>query len=200
MAFAALAVMPAGIAAFNRRFPDVSVEILYMSTQAQKMALAQGRLDAGLLIGPFDHGDFDTLRIAAEPLLAALPAGHDLTVQDAVRLRDLASCPLVLGNMDVWSTYRLLLDDAFTGQGLPLQPAFEPSSTLGILGLVAAGLGASILPGSIRQLGMSQIAWRPIADCSLRVETVLVWSKASSQTVSYFVQTCRGVLVPSELS
>ena len=196
MSFAALAAMPAAVAAFSRRFPDVSVEIVYMSTQAQKLALAQGRLDAGFLIGPFDHGDFDTLRIVAEPLLAALPAAHDLARQDAVRLRDLAAWPLVLGSMDMWSAYRLLLDEVFTSRGLPLQPAFEPSSMLGILGLVAAGLGASILPDSIRQLGLPQIAWRPIADCSQRVETTLVWPKAAGQTVTLFVETCRGLLPP----
>ena len=197
MSFAALAAMPAAVAAFSRRFPDVSVEIVYMSTQGQKLALAQGRLDAGFLIGPFDHGDFETQRIGADALLAALPVAHDLARQDAVRLRDLAAWPLVLGSMDMWSAYRLLLDEVFTARGLPLRPAFEPSSMLGILGLVAAGLGASILPDSIRQLGVPQVAWRPIADCSLRVETTLVWPKAAGQTVALFVETCRRLLPPA---
>lgn len=196
MSFAAPTLMPTGVAAFSRRFPDVAVDILYMSTQGQKLALAQDRIDVGFLIGPFDHGDFAALPVAADALLAALPARHPLAAQAAVRLAELATIPLVLGNMDMWSTYRLALEDAFTARGLPLRPAFEPSSALGILGLVAGGLGASILPESVSRLGTPQIVWRPIADCPQRLETLLVWPKSASRTVAYFVETCRGALLP----
>lgn len=194
MAFAALTAMPASVAAFRRTCPDVSVELVYMGTQTQKIALAQGRLDAGFLIGPFEYGDFATLRLSDEALLAVLPQDHPLAAEAAVRLADLARLPLVLGDMEVWNFYRLLLDELFARNGLALAPAFEASSTLGILGLVAAGLGASLLPEGMRRLGAPGLSWRPLADCALRIEITLVWPNTASRAVTQFVAACGDAL------
>ena len=190
MAFAALARMPRAVAAFSRRYPDVSVEIIYMGTQALKMALARGALDAAFLIGPFEHHDFHTLCVDRERLVAVLPASHALAAAPDVSLPALARSPLILGSLEMWSFYRMLIDEMFGARGLAAEPLFEPSSTLGILGLVAAGLGVSLLPESFRQIGMAEVVFRPLADCPTGVETLLVWPRTAASAVLHFIATC----------
>ena len=60
MAFAAIAAMPEPVRDFRLAYPDVSVELLYYRTQAQKIELSRRALDVGFMIGPFAHADFRT--------------------------------------------------------------------------------------------------------------------------------------------
>jgi DNA-binding transcriptional LysR family regulator len=76
MSFAAILDMPRHVRAFREKFPRVSVDLLYHSTQAQKVELARDMLDVGFMIGPFRHPDFHTALISEERLVALIPAGH----------------------------------------------------------------------------------------------------------------------------
>ena len=105
------------------------------------MALARDEIDAGFMIGPFRHSDFMTLKVSAERLFAVLPIDHGLVPGRRLLMRDLAACEMILGDLEEWDFYRLFITDIFNARGLTLRTTLEASSTLGILGLVAAGLG-----------------------------------------------------------
>jgi DNA-binding transcriptional LysR family regulator len=169
MSFAAIETMPRAVGAFRAAHPEISVEISYLRTQGQKLALARGEIDAGFMIGPFIHPDFATLSLAAEPLMALLPVGHKLAARREVPLAEL-----------------------FSAQGLAFKPALEVSSTLGILGLVAAGLGVSLYPAGLARFEPARVVLRPVADCDRRIETILAWRKARTDAaLARFVECCR---------
>ncbi len=63
----------------------------------------------------------------------------------------------------------------------------EPSTAPGILGLVAAGLGASIYPRGDPMLGMAGIAVRPIADPPPPIATVLAWHGTPGPAAQRFI-------------
>ena len=192
MAFAAIETMPRAVRAFRAAHPDVSVQITYIRTQGQKMALARDEIDAGFMIGPFRHPDFMTLKISEERLLAVLPVDHPLAARPRLRLRDLAACEMILGDPEQWEFYRRLIADIFSARGLTLRTTLEASSTLGILGLVAAGLGVSIYPECLRRSQSSQVTMKGIEDCEERVETVVAWRRDRHDPVlARFVDCCR---------
>jgi DNA-binding transcriptional LysR family regulator len=192
MAFATTEVMPRAVKAFHDAYPDVAIELVHSRTQAQKLALARHEVDAGFIIGPFAHADFDGVTVARERLYAVLPTDHALAARNEVRLSDLAACRFVLGTMQEWDFYRWRLNDIFAGLGLAVSPAFEASNALGLLGLVAAGLGVSIFPEGIAQLRDRGVAARPIADCAETIDTMLVWSRAHTPPhLVNFIATCR---------
>ena len=193
MAFAATTTMPAALSAFSQRFPEVSVELNYMGTQAQKIALARHEIDAAFLIGPFEHDDFETLCVSDEALVGVVPVGHDRARCPSLSLADLARSPLILGDVTVWGFYRLLLDDLFAACGLDVRPRFEPSSTLGILGLVSAGLGVTLLPDGFRTLTVANVLVLPISDCQTRIQTLVVCRRIASRTTRHFVEACRSL-------
>ena len=151
MSFAAPGVMPSAIRDFSAAFPDVALELRYLRTQAQKLAISRGDIDAGFMLGPFQNPQFDQVAVASEQLVALIPEDHALARQDVVTLAELAAQKLILGSHDQWDFFRLLVGDLFSAAGLTMRVAYEPSNTLGILGLVAAGLGVSLYAESISQ-------------------------------------------------
>jgi DNA-binding transcriptional LysR family regulator len=191
MSFAAHGPLPRTVEAFRTRYPKVGVEPVYMGTQAQQQALRRGTLDLGFLIGPFAEDGFGTLTMADEKLVALLPASHPLARRRGLLLADLAAECLVLGNAAEWDFYRALLGGLFASRGLPLAPGLEPSSTMGILGLVAGGLGVTLLPAGIRALRPQGLVIREILDCEMSIRTVLVWRLSAGPAVQNFVAAAR---------
>jgi LysR family transcriptional regulator, benzoate and cis,cis-muconate-responsive activator of ben and cat genes len=174
MSFAAIALMPRIVKRFRAANPRVEVSLRYLRTQGQKHALSAGEIDLGFMIGPFDHSDFDSRLLASDPLDVFMPRGHRLARKCAVEPTELAREPLLLGDMADWEAYRRRLGDMFASAGLQLAPQQEASSTMALLGLVAAGHGVTIYPRPLASLIGTDIESRPIADPAFRIETVLV--------------------------
>ncbi|MGH7117538.1 MAG: LysR family transcriptional regulator [Acetobacteraceae bacterium] len=192
MSFAALDVMPRAIRAFRAAHPAISVEITYLRTQGQKLALVRNEIDAGFLIGPFVHQDFATLKVNEERLLVLLPTAHRLRTQERIQMRDVAACDLILGDLVQWDFYREIIAEMFLAKGLALGAALEASSTLGILGLVAAGLGVSVYPEGVRRFRPAGVAMMEIEDCERLIETTLVWRRdRSDRALARFVACCK---------
>lgn len=177
MAFAAVDVMPRVIARFRMANPEVDVSPLYMRTQGQKLALASGELDLGFLIGPFDHSEFQTVRLASDRLHVFMRKDHPLAARAAISPRELAGEDLLLGDMAEWEAYRWRLSEMFSAAGVALRVRQEASSTLALLGLVAAGLGVTIYPAPLSRLLAHGLESRPITDPVFRIETVLAWRR-----------------------
>ena len=191
MSFAAIAAMPELVRRFRDLYPGVSVELLYYQTQAQKIELSRHALDVGFLIGPFEHADFHTRPVLEERLVALLPSDHPLAACQTISLSDLSTMLLVMGTMAQWDYYRGLLQDLFDARRLNLEVAFEASSTMGILGLVAAGLGATIYPAGIRRLQPEGITIIDIEDCDMLVQTVVAWRRGDvSAATRNFLGVC----------
>ena len=64
-----------------------------------------------------------------------------------------------------------------------LTPAItqEVGEAMTIIGLVAAGLGVSILPASFRRVQLLEMCWLPIEEQDAVSEMWLVWSKHHEQ-------------------
>lgn len=178
MSFAAIEVMPRIVHEFARRYPDVELDLQYMRTQGQKIELSRNNLDAGFMLGPFSHPQFDTRLLVDEPPVAILSTDHRLSTRPSVTLEDLARYPMVLGNTAEWDFFRLMVSDMFSGNGHDLKISYEASNALGILGLVSSGLGVSIYAQSITRFQPRTIMTKPISDCEARISTLLTWNRA----------------------
>jgi DNA-binding transcriptional LysR family regulator len=179
MAFATFDAMPQAVARFRQAAPDVDVRMAYMRTQGQKLALSDGSLDAGYMIGPFDHSEFHSLTVASDALCVMVPADHALALRESIDPAELADIPLVLGDMAEWEAYRWRLDEMFASAGVKPPPPLEASNTLALVGLVRAGLGATIYPERLQALLGAGVVMRPIADARFRIETILVWKRTN---------------------
>ncbi len=201
MAFAALDIMPEAVARFRVVAPHVDIGLTYIRTQGQKLALSEGALDLGYMIGPFDHGEFHSLPVASDPLCVIMRADHPLAAQRNIRPEALAGVPLVLGEMAEWEAYRWRLDEMFAAAGVKPTLALEASSTMALIGLVKAGLGVTIYPGRLSQILGPAFAVRPLAGKRFRIATILVWKRTNrTESLRSFVAIARdtaGVASPN---
>lgn len=194
MAFAATELMPSAMSRFRQAHPHVDVRLQYIRTQGQKIALANGEVDIGYMIGPFVHPDFHALQLSSEPLYVVTPRNHPLLLRPRVTPADLAGEDIILGDMREWEEYRWRLNDMFSTEGIALRVTLEASNTLALLGLVAAGLGVTIYPESLIGFLGRSVEVRQIMHRGFRSNTVLVWKRANrTPQVQAFVQVARQV-------
>jgi len=179
MAFAAKDLMPSAVADFQSANPDVDIKLEYIGTQRQKVALANDKIDIGFLIGPFDHSGFHSPVLDIDPLFVVMPAGHRLADLAEVRLTDLASEDIILGDLVEWEDYRWRISELFSGEGMPLRVGLEAPDTPAIVGLVSAGLGVTICPESLVGFFGADVEIRRISHPDFYIQTVLSWRRAN---------------------
>ena len=169
------------LSTFRRRYPDVHIQTRETNTREQIVPLNEGALDLGLMRNTQLPETLVWERVLREPLLAMVPRDHPLASQPRVSLRELAREPFVFFDPHVGTG---LYDDIL---GLlrryDLTPtiAQEVGEAMTIIGLVAAGLGVSILPASFRRVQLSEMCWLPIEEQDAVSEMWLVWSKHHEQ-------------------
>jgi DNA-binding transcriptional LysR family regulator len=194
MTFATAELLPAAVASYSQAYPDVSIVLSYQRTQLQKVSLARGEIDVGLLLGPFEHPDFDTLEVSRERSIALLASKHPLAAKRELTVRDVAESPLVIGNDQQWDYYRQLISGILGAHGYRPNIAFEAPSLFGILGLVRGGLGVTIVPEVMRDFCPQDIVARRIVDAEYPIVTIAAWRRPADQTVNAFVKVLRSVV------
>lgn len=162
---------------FRQRYPRVHIQTVESHTREQIVPLSEGSLDLGLMRNtPLP----DTLRwrvALREPLLAMVHHTHPFACRRQISLRELADQPFIFFDPHAGTG---LYDDLL---GLLHRYGVTPSVTqevgeaMTILGLVAAGLGVSLLPASYRRLRLDEICWLPIEEPDAISEMWLVWPR-----------------------
>lgn len=192
MAFAATELMPGSVARFRASHPHIDIQLQYIRTQGQKLALANDEIDLGFMIGPFDHPDYDAAPLSSETLYVVTPLGHPLLDKPSVAPQDLRDLPLILGDEREWAEYRWRLNNMLAAEGIALRPAIEASNTLALIGLVAAGLGVTVYPESLIGYLGHNVAVRPFTHPDFRTQTILVWRRGNkSPLLKKFVEAAR---------
>lgn len=162
---------------YRQRYPDVHVQTQESHTREQIGPLGDGSLDLGLMRNtPLP----DTLcwRVALrEPMLAMVHHSHPLAGKARISLRELAAEPFVFFDPQAGTG---LYDDILSllqRYGVTPSVTQEVGEAMTILGLVAAGLGVSLLPASYRRLRLEEICWLPLEEPDAISELWLVWAK-----------------------
>ena len=169
------------LSTFRRRYPDVHIQTRETNTREQIVPLNEGALNLGLMRNTQLPDTLVWERVLREPLLAMVPRDHPLASQPRVSLRELAREPFVFFDPHVGTG---LYDDILgLMRRYDLTPAItqEVGEAMTIIGLVAAGLGVSILPASFRRVQLLEMCWLPIEEQDAVSELWLVWSKHHEQ-------------------
>jgi DNA-binding transcriptional LysR family regulator len=186
--FAFLTELPIIIQLFRQRFPDIAIRLHEGQRSAQLDAMARGDLDVSFVIGPVSLSDMASVTTGSYPLTALVANSHPLAKRRSLRLKDLADEPFVFGSRVGWETYRALLDSIFYAAGFEPKIIQEVYESMGIFGLVAAGLGVSIYPDCQLQIQYQNFVVRPLVDVTRQVETAAIWHpKTLTRAAAHFV-------------
>ena len=121
----------------------------------------------------------DSLRVAREALVAAVPEAHPLARSRSLALPPLMDAPLVIFPRRIVPSLHDAIFGLYHAHARMPQVAQEAIQMQTIVNLVAAGLGIAWVPDSVREFRRSGVAYRALpAAQAQRVpacETSLVW-------------------------
>lgn len=175
MDFAINGRLPQILQAYRAAAPGVSVDLEYLPTAAQHMALLEGRVDIGFMIGRFEAHRIANLHVYDDVYVALLPEGHRLAARGTLRLADVAREPFVVGARETFGSFRTLLFDLCHRAGFFPDVVQEASDSSGIFGLVAAGAGITVYAGCAGHVRREGVVVRPLADVKERIPIVGAW-------------------------
>ena len=142
---------------------DIELGLSEMVTLQQVEALKSGRIDIGF--GRIHIEDAAVVQkvIRQDPLVAALPAGHPL-LAGPVSLEQLAQEPFVLYPGNVRPSYADHVLNLFSRNDLKIRVAQMTNEMQTAIGLVAAGIGITLVPASVQRLHRDDIGYSPLLD------------------------------------
>lgn len=138
-------LIPQVVAAFRKLHPNVKFRFRQGMYASLIRDVAEAEVDLAFISPYPDKSDQVTGEVVlTEELFAILPESHPLALQDSIRLTELKDENFVLFNSGY--SLRMLVMDACREAGFTPKIALESEETDTIRGLVAAGMGVSLLP------------------------------------------------------
>ena len=137
-------LMPQFVAVFSKKYPDAKLRILEETTPVLVESLRNLSIDVAILALPLRHKEFQLYPLRTEPLYAALAKDHPRAGAKSLSLRDLRGEQFVM--LRDGHCFRDLTLAACTRAKVNPRVAFESGQFSSLLGMVAAGVGVSLVP------------------------------------------------------
>ncbi|RMB81521.1 LysR family transcriptional regulator [Streptomyces shenzhenensis] len=171
-------VLPRALRSFREQLPEVHFSAREMESNDQIRALQDDIIDLGFTRPPLPLGGLSSLDIHEEELLVALPHDHPLHRRGGpVALAELAQEPFVLFPPEHGSGFWYTVARACGDAGFSPRVAYEGEHIHTMIGMVAAGLGVSLVPASASQLQLAQVRYAPLAGPPVRLGLSLIWDE-----------------------
>jgi len=180
-------VLPEILRVFRKRYPEVELVLYEMGSTAQQRAVAEGRLQLGFIRTPREQAGRDESLaetvVQREPLVVALPKGHALAEAQEVKLGELAGESFVLFPREARPSYGDLVLEACAKAGFVPRVAQQTQEMQTAVSLVAAGMGVTLVPASVRSLRRDGVVYRPIAEPAPVSELSAVYRRGDASPV-----------------
>ncbi len=136
-------LLPAVIAEFHRRFPEIELQVAIANTGQIQRALLAGTIELGLTEGTLDSEELESTEFFQDELVAIARADHPLLKKNRVTVREICREPFIL--REEGSGTRAVVERALRRHGLKIKPLLLLASPEAIKNAVAAGLGLAIV-------------------------------------------------------
>ncbi|GAA1008404.1 LysR family substrate-binding domain-containing protein [Nocardiopsis tropica] len=168
---------------WGERHPDAPLELVAVDAADAAEAVRSGTVDLALLRLPTDVAGLAVIPLYEEATVAVVPKDHVITAVDEIALQDLHGEPVLLPHDDT-----LAWPDA---PGAPVE--HRPATTAEAIELVAAGLGALVVPQSLARLHhRKDLTYRPITDAPPAPVALAVAEGEQPEPVADFIGIVRG--------
>lgn len=171
-------VLPRALRRLRAAHPQLDVVLHEMSNAEQVAALEGGRIDMALLHPPVSvNARVHELQLGSEAFVAAMPVADAPADGQPVALADVARHGLVWFPEQQIPALRARLLSALRSAGHEVRVVQDANRTLTVLACVAAGLGWSLLPSSVRALQHEGVRFAELREVELlpRFELSALW-------------------------
>ncbi|MBC8953571.1 DNA-binding transcriptional activator TdcA [Xenorhabdus sp. PB62.4] len=164
---------------FRECYPDVAIHMHQMNTKQQIAPLQTGRIDIGVMRNTLLPDNLEYQLLFRERFMLAVYDGHPLLkyANEGVNLEMLSDYPLVFFERDVGTALYDEIIALLANAGVTPMISQEAGEAMTILGLVAAGLGISIITESFTRMKLDGVQYIPLANNPAYSEVWLVKHK-----------------------
>jgi molybdate transport repressor ModE-like protein len=158
------------VSMYRGRYPEVELSLAEGEPHDTVPRLRRGEFDVAVVCD-YTHGTgggqllegLDCIHLLDDPLVVAVPKSHRLAARKAIRLEQLAEEPWVAGCGGGFCNQ--MIEEACAETGFRPNIAFESDDHNVLLGLVAAGVGVTVLP-DLAASSRPGVAVRPVTGSS----------------------------------
>jgi DNA-binding transcriptional LysR family regulator len=185
-------LLPMMLRAYREHFPHVEVVLRELTTQEQVRALEEEYIQVGLLRLPINTPMLNVEVVRQEPIVCVLPEEHPLAVRERIAVPLLAHEPFVLQSRQRGVGYYIELMKLCLASGFSPNVIQEVTELHAIVGLVAAGIGVSLVPLSTRNIRSQGVVYRELEGTAPMTEMAVAWRRdADSAIVHNFLTVAR---------
>jgi DNA-binding transcriptional LysR family regulator len=176
-------LVPELLRAFGEEHPAVRVRLREMASAAQMPALQTREIDIGFLRPPVAAEGVTVETLFEEPLVVALPADHPLAGTARVDVRRLRDEAIVgLSPVDAPGMYAAT-EATLAAAGVVPHVVQTVTELPTAVGLVAAGLGVTLVPASLVSLNRTGVVYRPLKGRAHMVRLAVAYRARSQPPV-----------------
>src|SRR5213079_670202 len=169
-------LLPITLAAFQRSFPTVSINLFEMTCGDQFRALENGKIDLGFvgLREPIEERGLQFRPIASYETVAAVAKNNPLAKKSVINLKELKPMFFIGMSETSYPGYRRWLTQTCRKVGFSPKVLQDAEIERTLIQSVAAGLGVALLPDQVKKLPHDSVVFREL-NPSVKTESCIAW-------------------------
>lgn len=193
--------LPKVLRQFVAENENLDISLSELTSVQQADALKAGRIDVGFGRLAIQNEGLENIVLAEEPLVVAIPAHSPLAGERRIALVSLAREMLILYPAAPRPSFADQILQQFSVRGYEVLKTYETNGLQTAIGLVAAGMGVTIVPESVQRLRRDDIAYRPLSDKGLSSPLIMtIRTGDTSNHVAKFRKMIDGALANTAAS
>jgi LysR family hca operon transcriptional activator len=170
--------LPASLTAFEKEFPDVSINLFGISLAEQIIAVKDGKLDVGFvgLLEPTEDSDLQFLLVGSSKAVVLLPRTNSQARKETLNLNDLARTFFVSLAEKCYPGYSRWFKTTCERVGIRPKIVQIVDNDSALIQAVRSGLGVGLLPEQIKEVPHDNIVIKNVTPPILFPSTI-VWKK-----------------------
>lgn len=194
-------MFPKIIREYRKKFPNISITLHELSSSEQVKRLQENHIDIGLLystsIGTNDELELEPIHHM--PCTICLPKGHPLANKSRITINDLRDESFVFISRGVCPTLYDNFLSLCQNAGFSPQILQEVTGYQNLIGLVAAGIGITLLPMAIEQVYQSEVIYKKIYNVNFITGLAFAYKKNKpSEKVLNFMHLAINTLINND--
>ena len=191
---AMLDVLPPFLERLRAAQPDLTISVREIDSAEAVPALEAGEVDLAFARLEGDLGvSVETLALAHDRLVVALPATHPLARSARIKLASLAGEVFVMFSRRVSSVYFDGVVAACQASGFSPRILHEVRTVASQVAFVGCGQGIALVPSALRRIAPENVVFRPLTARVDVVTTAVAWN---AKRINPAVELALGLLVP----
>ena len=185
-------ILPNSIREFREHHPDIKIDLIELLSDHQIENIRKGLIHIGLIryIGDFEkEDDIHYLLLIRDPLLAAIPKSHHLAKNKSISPTIFNELPYISYPSDPASTFSTNIIQLLKQHGVAPKVMHQAQEIHTALGLVGAGLGATVVGKSSIDNNRADVSFIPIRKFKTHSEIYLISKKIDDNIlIPFFIK------------